>query len=1677
MRLRAGWVIGIWVVCALLAHAGGLSPAITGAELDLANCTAFEGARAIGSPPRDVLEALLGLRPVDRAAVWSTGRVPGLDRHFRVAFTHPVTLGTICTTYTGGRSAETLFQLGAGTSVAYLKPEAAAPGDVDNAEQWVVLPPGAVKTLPAGVATRALRFSERRVQYPWANLEWGMEASDMGMALLLNERCYNALPYGDAKALGKNGSDGWLGYWADAQPIAGLALLSPRTADLRLERLKAGIAEHPTLAPATAWERVADIKSTGTGPSLWTSDAPLTARALRLSPRAPGAFPQVLPLFRLTGSADPPSLAVAPPFTVPYTMPRDGFIAINIADKATGKHVRRLIAETARLHGPVNEAWDLKDDNGRYVPPGDYTWTGIARPQLHLTYEGTVNNSGNPPWYAPVTGGGGWMSDHCTPVSVRACGDHLFMGTYGAEYGQSLIATDLDGHKVWAGQHGADRLVADDHDLYTVSPAGVTRIDAKTFAARRMINLSYSRDVPGVVNGYGNFDADSGAAALSGDRLFISYNSPGQPWVESSFPDDQVDFDHCVPRPHPRPRVFDARFYDEHMLFAGTFLTGSAPSADVVRFGPAPTSGPLTGTLTVVFTKPTPVGSILLPDGAMKVYALKPTVKPADVVADPSEAGPGDEGAPATDPLDDAQWIPLESPNKPGQPVLATATPGVLTRALRFKAGELRFCLVLNRRYQNIAPDAERVCSDGSFDKKQSWLVSRPPTKPINAQSGPRMALVWKQAVALRGVTLIAPTHFGAMAVDYWTGPADGTPAQALDDDSQWQYAGTVTARDSTQNNPVSPLAANVDFGDVRQTRAVRVRALSPAGSLAFGRPIITGAQQASLGGIIAYSPTPGQDAPLPPALNERITEIKLPPAGDNTAPATLVRHLPVPHPTFMIADHAGTLYVVADRRVIAYPEGKLDAAPRIVVPADQLAHPRALALDADGLLYVIDAGPCVVKVFNPATGALVRTIGTPGGFNTGPYDPTRFDNPVDLTIDSAGKLWVTDEFNMPKRITRWSRDGKLEQTFMGPTYYGGGGHIDPGDHHVVRYLGMKFVMNDAHQWHLESRIGRQPDMPFADRAVYLKGKQYLVSDLPVSLFADPGGLVGIFTERNGAAVPLVVAGNLAKWDAARHSPELRKAFAGRDWARSGFIWSDLNGDGIPQPDEVQVSDGVILRDANLVGDDLSLLFRDHPAVRFRPTLRADGLPVYDIRQPEILDDVSGYAFSTEDGRIFEMGTRMWAADGKTALWSYPDNYPTVQASAGAPGGFANRPPGVLVGELKIMGHFTIGAEELYVTNGNHGDWYAFTRDGLLAAAIFGGPSGYGRRWWSMPECVPGNTDLTDLRLTVEDFYGSIAKCEDGHVYAVAGKNHNSIVRVDGLEQMQRLNGQCAVTAADVRKAQAWEVQAAARERARLAPKIALLPQAPTPPIIDGSLDDWPDAIMVPIEEVRNEQNQIVRESHAAVAFDQDKLYIAGAGQGYATQMLNTAADLTRVFQGGDALDIFLGFDPQGDPQRTRPIAGDLRLVLTRVHGEPVVVCYRAVVPGTPPDKATVFTSPVGKEVIDSVTVLKNIEMRVVTDELGFKWALEAAIPWKALGVPPPQEGQHLRADFGLLIGDAQGQATVVRRYWANHSQVVLGDLPSEARLTPVLWGELRCVIPDEKMHFGGPETPGADNL
>jgi hypothetical protein len=394
--------------------------------------------------------------------------------------------------------------------------------------------------------------------------------------------------------------------------------------------------------------------------------------------------------------------------------------------------------------------------------------------------------------------------------------------------------------------------------------------------------------------------------------------------------------------------------------------------------------------------------------------------------------------------------------------------------------------------------------------------------------------------------------------------------------------------------------------------------------------------------------------------------------------------------------------------------------------------------------------------------------------------------------------------------------------------------------------------------------------------------------------------------------------------------------------------------------------------------------------------------------------------------------------------WSYPNPWPGLHASHEAP---VPDFPGQVIGTTRLLGSFVTpknsDAGPLWAINGNMGCMYLFTADGLFVATLFQDVrQGHS---WSMPVAQRG-MQLNDVSPHDENFWPTISQTPDGQVYIVDG-GRTSLVRVDNLDSIQRLpDSTLALTEVDLAKAREYELQ---REIARQKAvgsgtlKVTLRKQAPQ---VDGRLDDWQGSDWATVDHrgtaANFDSSSRPYDVVAAVSVYGDMLY--AAWRTTENDLLRNSGEMpTAPFKTGGCLDLMIGTDAQANNERDEPVPGDLRLLITKVKDNTFALLYRAKVPGT--KEPVLFSSPWRTVTIDQV---ENVSAQVELAAMDSNF--EIAIPLAVLGLQP-MAGTVIKADIGVLRGD--GMQTTQRVYWSNKGTGITSDVPSEAMLTPKLWG------------------------
>jgi hypothetical protein len=792
--------------------------------------------------------------------------------------------------------------------------------------------------------------------------------------------------------------------------------------------------------------------------------------------------------------------------------------------------------------------------------------------------------------------------------------------------------------------------------------------------------------------------------------------------------------------------------------------------------------------------------------------------------------------------------------------------------------------------------------------------------------------------------------------------------------------------------------------------------------------------------------------------------------------------------------DSQGRLLVLVGKKLLRCPAlptpGVIDLTTGETLNQTDLQDPKRLTLDSQGNIYVSDQGTSQqIKVFD-AKGKLLRTIGKAGAPAAGPYDPTHMNHPTGITIDSAGHLWVTENDDEPKRVSVWTTQGQFVRAHYGPQRYGGGAVLDSQDKSHLYSGGMEFKLDwETGTSKLTNLYWRHDVTPPLvddyystgppDYAIHLNGHRYWTN----CFSSNPtGGMRAamIWIDRDGVAVQAAAMG-MAYSAGALKSGDFRKLWpdgvnpdGDENYARQNtvlFAWSDLNGDGIPQPDEVRMwrvgSAGGVT-----VLPDLSFLFArvDGKTLRFKPTKFTDqNVPTYDSGAGAgiaLLDAVKGptstggdQALVSDNGNVIvTLGAGDFAYEslsggtGGTATWSYPSLWPGLHASHNSP---APDRPGMIVGTTRLLGGmFTAPGGDggpMWTINGNMGECYLFTSDGLFVSTLF-----HDTRLapvWAMP-FAKRNMDLTNTSLHDENFFPSITGTADGKVYVVSGQIP-CIVRIDGLDSIHRIAPiPLTITGDDIAAVTAWHTKVEEQRQKTQGSRTLKVPLLATAPPVDGDLSQWPANQQWATIDSRGvaawfNSNSKPYDIKASVAIAGDRLYAAfTTGDDH---LLTNSGEVTNApFKTGGALDVMIGTNPRAEQDRPAAVAGDLRLLVTVVKGKPLALIYRAVVPGT--NTRVPFSSPSRTIWFDQVEdVSSSLEFAAKGGDYEF------SIPLSALGLQP-QPGTTISADLGVLRGN--GAQTLQRVYWCNKATAITADVPSEAELTPRLWGRWQFVQP-----------------
>ncbi|MGF6774149.1 hypothetical protein P3T18_006663 [Paraburkholderia sp. GAS199] len=824
----------------------------------------------------------------------------------------------------------------------------------------------------------------------------------------------------------------------------------------------------------------------------------------------------------------------------------------------------------------------------------------------------------------------------------------------------------------------------------------------------------------------------------------------------------------------------------------------------------------------------------------------------------------------------------------------------------------------------------------------------------------------------------------------------------------------------------------------------------------------------------------------------------------------SVLQSLPLRDPRGLAFDSRGRLLALSGQQLVRMDVTRSDtvrlSSPQTVI-ATGLEDPHGITLDTAGNVYISDWGQShQVKVFS-ADGKLVRAIGQPGAPKTGVYDPAHMNHPAGISIDGTGKLWVAENDKTPKRVSVWdATTGRFVRALYGPPQYGGGGTLDPRDSSRFFYAddagAMSFRLNwqagsstpDAILYRTEDDstglngvdTGGMPEYP-----LYRNGQLFLTNAHSAQVSGRPSVMLW-HVGKDQTARPIAAAGSTLDATGKLLPVFLQPAMRSRmprgidPLTRPMiFVWRDTNGNGRVDPDEVafialkNYAKGDKTYAGNVtVLDDLSFAityYGDTAAVISASGLGANGVPQYDVAHPKILATNMQLPVSTGGGQML-VGRGGWAVfttppapfaaesvggtrNGKP-MWSYPSVWPGLHASHQSA---VPEFPGELVGTTRVLGNpidapAPSDAGQLWAINGNQGNLYLFTIDGLFVATLFKDAR---LATAAPPVTATRGMDLSAMSLQYECFHPMLMRTADGNVYLQAGTG-SPLIKVAGLEGIKRLpDSSLTLSANDLIAAQKQASSSYRPDAKTTTLDVAYRASSSNAGAVPTN---WPDATTqwakIDTRDVQSgDWGHTSVETRAALAIAGDRLLIAVRTDD-ANLLNNSGESLQNLFTTGGGIDLMLATDPKATPGRTTAAAGDERLVVSRVRDQTVAMLYQPVASSRGSTPAT-FSSPLRTihfdrmdNVSDKVAVTLTQEP-AKSDGTPAQALIRIDVPLKVLNLAATP-GSTISGDIGVLRGN--GFQTLQRAYWSNKASGLLSDLPGEAELTPNLWGRLRFV-------------------
>jgi hypothetical protein len=258
----------------------------------------------------------------------------------------------------------------------------------------------------------------------------------------------------------------------------------------------------------------------------------------------------------------------------------------------------------------------------------------------------------------------------------------------------------------------------------------------------------------------------------------------------------------------------------------------------------------------------------------------------------------------------------------------------------------------------------------------------------------------------------------------------------------------------------------------------------------------------------------------------------------------------------------------------------------------------------------------------------------------------------------------------------------------------------------------------------------------------------------------------------------------------------------------------------------------------------------------------------------------------------------------------------------------------MIIGSTRLLGEAVTpkgsATGPLFFVNGNQGNMYVMTQDGLFVTQLF--QDVRQGKLWQMPSAQRGML-VDDLTLHDENFFPTVTQVPDGSVYLMAGATP-ALVKVEGLESLRPLAAtEFQLGLDDLRTCGDFvNVREAARQ-ARLDPQVLLVPLVSEEPTLNHQLKDWAKSQWVPIDKrgvaAYFDSHSKPYDVEAAAAVANHRLFVVWK-TGDPGLLKNSGEFEELLFKTGGALDLMVSVSPDSN----------LRILVTEVNRRTKAMLY-----------------------------------------------------------------------------------------------------------------------------------------